>query len=261
MSENYEPCFYDVSDDWQERWSLIREFTKRWHGIQFRDRTELLPLVEKEEEKLGFKLPLSFQEYIIFSNDANSIVNNKIIKVIRDDYKVEYLEKLLAISLLRLSEGDAFWAVTKDNLEQTDPPVETYMLNDIGRNSYDDYALIGVIKEEGFQYASNYSSSITDFVLDMNFSFLNGRRGSYVRFRDVDLEFITEIENTFQRKSNWGEVTIYENLNILATLSPDRSNLTVRLWKKLLKEDVPSFLFEYKPSGGQHPVGDNIFNL
>ena len=40
MSNNYEPCFYNVSDDWQARWSLIREFTSKWHGIQFRDQWE-----------------------------------------------------------------------------------------------------------------------------------------------------------------------------------------------------------------------------
>lgn len=261
MSENYEPCFYDVSDDWQERWALIREFTTKWHSIQFRDRTETLPLVEKEEEKLGFELPPSFKEYIMFSAYTNSIIDDKIIKVIRDDYQVEYLEKLSVLSLLRLSEGDVFWGIKKENIFQADPPVETYMLNDIGRNSYYDYALSGAIKEEGFKYARNYSSSITNFVFDMTFYFLNGRRGSYVKFRDVDLEFITEIENTFQHKSNWGEVTIYENRNILATLSPDKTDLTVRLWKKLSKEDITSLLFRYKPSGGQHTVEDNIFNL
>lgn len=178
MNDNYEPCFYDVSDDWQKRWSLIREFTTRWHGIQFRNRAELLPLIEQKEKELGFALPPSFQEYIIFSADANAFINNQIIKVIRDDYKVEYLKKLLAISLLRLSEGDAFWGIKKDNLNQTDPPVETYMLNDVGRNSYDEYALSGSIKEDGFKYSGCYSTSITDFVFNSIIFFLNGRRGS-----------------------------------------------------------------------------------
>ena len=63
MNHNYDPCFYNVSDDWQERWALIREFTTKWHGTKFRDRQELLPLVKQEEDKLGFELPPSFQEY------------------------------------------------------------------------------------------------------------------------------------------------------------------------------------------------------
>ena len=132
MEQNYEPCFYNVSNDWRERWSLIREFTTRWYGIQFRNRKELLPLVKREEAKLGLKLPPSFQEYIMFSADANSIRNDKLI---REDYEVEYFQELSAISLLILSEGDCFWGVKKSNLTQVDPPVECYYLKN--RNLYD----------------------------------------------------------------------------------------------------------------------------
>lgn len=82
-----------------------------------------------------------------------------------------------------------------------------------------------------------------------------------VQFRDVNSEFTAKIENTFVRKTIWQNTTIYEMPNIIAFLNPDKMDLTVRLWKKLSKNDIPSFLFEYKPSGGQCPIDDNIFNL
>ena len=149
MNENYETCFFNVSNNWSKKWSLIREFTTKWHGIKFRDREKLLPLVIQKEKKLSFKLPPSLQEYIMFFADINCHRKNRFVnnysgysllkhenrKIIRDDYEIEYLGKLSAISLLRLSEGDAFWAVKKDNFGQADPPVETYMLNDLGSES------------------------------------------------------------------------------------------------------------------------------
>jgi hypothetical protein len=96
MNTNYEPCFFNVSEDWRERWSLIREFSTKWHGIQFSERKEFLPLVKKEEEKLGFKLSPSFQEYIIFYADINK---QERWEIIRDMYRVEYDCKLSTVSL------------------------------------------------------------------------------------------------------------------------------------------------------------------
>ena len=219
MNDNYEPCFYDVSDDWQEKWSLIREFTTRWHGIQFRDRQELVPLVKREEDKLGFKLPPSFQEYIIFSADIDcnrenrfiknslkiqySLLTHKTRRVIRDDYVVEYFKELSAISLLRLSEGDAFWGIKTDHLAQTDPPVETYVLNDVGCNSYDKYALSGSIKEDGFKYGSCCSPSITDFIFNSMLFFLYGNKNSYTKFRENNYKLIFNLESIFNRKLDW----------------------------------------------------------
>ena len=218
MNKNYESCFHHVSGNWQEKWSLIRQFTIKWHGIEFRDCEELLPLVRQEEAKLGFELPPSFQEYIMFSVDIDcnrenrfiknnhieySLLKHKTRKVIRDDYKVEYFKNLSAVSLLRLLEGDAFWAVKKDNLGQADPPVETYMLNDIGCNSYDDYALNSSIKEKGFGYSGCYSSSITDFVLSSMLLFLYGEKESYAKFSEANSKLISNINNIFERELNW----------------------------------------------------------
>ncbi|MEL6912339.1 MAG: hypothetical protein AAFO85_19390 [Cyanobacteria bacterium J06598_4] len=216
MSKNYEPCFNGVSNDWQGKWALIREFTTKWHGIQFRERIELLPLVKQEEDKLGLKLPPSFREYIIFYADIDSYKEDRFIKgkneinyslfnhkyrnIIRDDYTINYLEKLSSISLLRLSEGDCFWGIKLENLAQVDPPVENYMLNDLGRNLYDEYALSGTIKEDGFKYTGNYSPSITCFILDMILLCIYGNQRSYTEFKVVNSELISAIEDLFNRQ-------------------------------------------------------------
>ena len=160
-------------NNWREKWSLIREFTTVWHGIQFRDKEKLFFFVKQEGRKLGFELPPSFREYIMFSADIGCNRENRFIKdnqkvkdsllnyknrlVIRDDYVIEYLNELSVISLLRQSEGDAFWGIKLENITQKDPPVENYTLNDIDHNSYEDYALSKTIREEDFSFSYTYA--------------------------------------------------------------------------------------------------------
>ncbi len=251
MNDNYEPCFYDVSDDWQERWSLIREFTTRWHGIQFRDRKELLLLVEQKEEELGFNIPPSVREYIMFSADANGIVNNQIIKAIRDDYTVKHLNRLSAVSLLRLSEGNCFWGVKKENFTKSDPPVERYSLNSIGQRNDDYYLYSSSIKEDGFDLGGRESSSITSFVLNHMTYSLKGNGGYNVSV-NLTSDFIDEMDNSFTSKATFDNIIIYEMQNIIAFISTknNKSRLSVELWKPLPKNRIPAILFDYINNGG-----------
>ena len=66
MSEqkNYEPCFAVVPADWHGRWTLLREFIRRWHGISAANVGESSALAAEEEAKLGQALPPSFREWI-----------------------------------------------------------------------------------------------------------------------------------------------------------------------------------------------------
>ena len=259
MNDNYEPCFFDVTDSWQERWSLIRKFTTRWHGIQYSDRQDLIPLVKQQEEKLGFKLPPSFQEYIMFSYDINKDPTNIVIPY---SSPLEYLKKLSAISLLRINEGDAFDGVQIDNLTRADPPVETYML-DVEPHLYDRYALSPYIKEEGFKRIETTTiCPITTFVLVLIICYLNYNRGCNVEFRLPNYELMKSIETTFHTKSIWENMTIYEMPNIIAILNAQKTKLLVSLCKIIPRQDIPDCLFQYQPCGGEFRSDEkNIFNF
>ena len=87
-------------------WCFLLLSKLNYKPTRLRDRQELLFLVQQEEDKLGFELPPSFREYIIFSADANDFINHRTVNVIRDDYKVEYLKTRSAISLFRVASED-----------------------------------------------------------------------------------------------------------------------------------------------------------
>ena len=264
MPESYQPCLFDVADSWQEKWRFIRTFATKWHGVKFSDRADLIPLVKQTKSSLGLQLPASFKEYIVFSADANSV---KRPRVIRDDYQVEYLKQLNVVSLLRLSEGDAFWAVKVKDLMPEDPPVQCFKLNKLGMDSYDNYALTREIKEAGFKSCSISSPCISDFALEQVLFFTNNGKGAVLDYRDISDRTIQELDRVFARKSQWGKTSIYEKPNIIAILNPywrtqtKHNFLSVRLWKTLTKAELPDFLFWQQPSGYQHTVGDGIDEL
>ena len=243
MEKNYEPCFYNLSNDWRERWSLIREFTTKWYGIQFRVREELLPLVKQEEAKLGFELPPSIREYIMFSADANGIRNNKTVKVIRDDYKVEYFKELSAISLLILSEGDCFWGVKKSNLTQEDPPVESYHLKNKNLYGYSIDKSRFFKKEEFSLNNTEYATTITSFVLQQIVFILDG----YFKTGYYPFTSIRDMNKFFNRKVLFGNMLIYDKQNIIAVFSFDKkakhkSMFTLR--KPIEEKDIPKFILD-----------------
>ena len=240
MKKDYEPCFYNISDDWRERWSLIKEFITRWYGIQFRDRRELLPLVKQVEAKLGFELPASFQEYIMFSADANGIRNNK---VIRDDYEVEYFEELSAISLLILSEGDHFWGVKKSNLKKEDPPVECYYLKNRNLYSYPINKSKFFKKEEFTLNNTEYATTITSFVLQQIAFKLDG----YSKLINFSFASINEMNQFYKRKVLFNNILIYEKQNIISILYFNKKGdceFTFTLRKAIEEKDIPKFILD-----------------
>ena len=228
MNENYEPCFYNVSDDWQERWLLIREFTTRWHSIKFCNRKKLLPLVKQEEDKLGFNLPPSVREYIMFAADLYEQERGDII---RDICQIKYHPNLATIELLRQCEDDAFWGIKEKYISQLDPPIELYVIN------YDNDL-------EKFEYSDRESSHLTSFVLQYMAYHLEGLGGGCLITIDRSPEFIQSMDIFFKNKAVFDDLLIYENENIISIVS--FNTVFIELWKPLTIEQIPNFILQYK---------------
>ena len=160
--KNYEPCFTDVPDDWHGRWTLLREFIRRWYGIPVGNVGEPSALVAEEEAKLGQSLPPSFREWISL---CEQLLARDAFDILRDCYEVVRLKDHAAISLLIQGEADVYWAVKEENLNLDDPPVDWYPI---------DYEAEG----DPFIHAGELAPHITSFVLGQLAYYLQGNGGS-----------------------------------------------------------------------------------
>jgi hypothetical protein len=157
---NYQPCFAGVPDTWDGRWTVLREFVRRWHGFSLGPIGRRSPFVEQEESKLGCKLPPAFREFISFSEE---LIAQNAFGILRDCYEVTRLEAHSAISFLLQGEGDHYWAVKLEDFNKEDPPVNTYYLE---------------YEKNEFVHAGMVSPSITSSLLGHMGHYLHAKKGA-----------------------------------------------------------------------------------
>lgn len=243
MNRNYEPCLFEVSDDWQKRWALIREFATKWYGVHFRSRESLMPLVRYEEEKLGFKLPPSFQEYIMFHACANHILPGV--------QELIYFPKLSTINFSRLCI-DVFSTVDIEDLDKEDPPIQTYSLkdeyipNDFLSGDCDELEAL-------IRGSKNTNGSLSSYIF-FNILFYSKHTrnsgGSFSVYIDNNKQFIPMMNNFFERKIVTGNKLIYEKQNMISLVHYTEYPkypyyLNMSLWKPLDRKKIPDFIVQY----------------
>lgn len=231
---NYQPCFATNPQSWNERWEVLRNFTRQWHKVNLAPVGRKSELVKKEEAKLGIQLPPSFQEWIRFSEELHQ--QKKFIAVLRDDYLIERLEHHPAISLMIQAEGDRFYSIEEENLSQDDPPVESYILD------YDS-------SEEKFDCDLQQAEHITNFTLQHMAYFLYGEGGGFHVTVDSVEDLLSEMRRVFEVHAKWENLQIFENEDMFALVSadvyqPTKHNLFVECWRTMSDEEIPDCILE-----------------
>lgn len=237
-NDNYEPCFVTIPDTTLGRWELLREFTRRWHGVSLASVGAESSFVTGEQTRLGVNLPLSFREYIAFDDE---LFSQNACGILRDSYRVVRLDDHSATSLMLISENDVYWAVKDENLSDDDPPVETYYL---------DYG-----NEERFIYGGTAWPTITSFVLGHMAHFLYGRGGGCcIRVKLTD-ETRNEMYEAFPVTSQMDNIQIFEKQNIVVFLISDidgnqKETILVNFFRSIPIIEIPNCIMAHTGNGG-----------
>ncbi len=111
--------------DWRARWDAVYAFIEDWRGTPFRPAPATAEIA-RLETVLGIHMPPSMREWLSFVHSCEQIADSF---SWRDDLTVERLADHDAVSLLLQGEGDACWAVKSASVQEADPPVTVYMLD------------------------------------------------------------------------------------------------------------------------------------
>jgi hypothetical protein len=234
---DYHPCFAAVPDTWDGRWALLREFVRRWHGFTLGPVGRRSPLVEQEESRLGLRLPPSFREYVSFSEE---LIAQNAFGILRDCYEVTRLEAHSAISLLLQGEGDVYWAVTLEDFNKEDPPVNTYYLD------YDN---------DEFVYGGLDSPFITSSLLSHMAHYLYGKGGGFLVGLNPTETFLTEMRRAFPVTTRFGNLQLFEAENIFAMIMPpefgvEEHHLLVEVYRPMPMDQIPNCVLAHTKNGG-----------
>jgi len=152
----------DANKDWQERWYVIDSFIRSWLAPGFSrlpDQHEL----EKLEERVGIRLPASAREWCFLAWAAPQIEQHFIFRYC---FVIERLKDHDAVSLLLQGEGDFYWAIETQFLENDDPPVTAYLLD------YDS-------PQEQFVEQGRWAPTVSSFALDYLLTYLDSPGGGF----------------------------------------------------------------------------------
>jgi uncharacterized protein (TIGR02996 family) len=243
---DYEPVFRDVPVDWKGRWRLLREFIERWHGIPMPDVGGRVLEVEQTEKELGCRLPLSVREWIAFGSDL--MHQQRFDQVLRDWHMVKRLDDLAAISLMLQAEGDFYWAIKEEDLAVADPPVQGYVL-DWEHEAEHRFVAYG---------PSPFAPRLTNFVMGHMSCFLHGVGGGFGADVRAAAELTTltrQLTKAFPSHAQFDDLSVFEATNVIVLLGPSRygdnePHLMVEVWKPILRQHLPAFLWECIRGGG-----------
>jgi|GEM_PF-3510960 len=239
-NRSYQPCFATVPDSWLGRWGLLREFTRRWHGLSLRPPGRYSSRVEREQSKLGIVLPPSFQEWLAF---ADELLAQDAFEILRDCYEITRIEEQGATSLLLQGEGDVYWAIRDENLTDSDPPVDTYCLD---YESGD---------EDRFSLCGTEWPHITTFIFGHMAHFLDGKGGGcFVRVEATD-DFLNEMHKAFPVNSCFDTIHIFEKQDLIVLIlpteyDPEKYHMLVEVFRPIPMSDIPNCVLVRTNNGG-----------
>jgi uncharacterized protein (TIGR02996 family) len=247
---DYEPVFREVPEDWQGRWRLIRELLERWYGIPLGDVGGHRNEVRLREGRLSFRLPPGMKEWIALYADLRpkssrggrpSYQSERMsawAKVFRDNFHVQHLQDLAAVSLMLQWERDLYYAVRTEHLHVEDPPVDVYGLA-TGSGLGSRFVHRGLI----FPQVTTFAFYHINFRLTQGVS--TGCLRSPLRSQRDGLELANA---AFPVRSRFGEVRFFETTNLLAWV--ERDYLLVKAARPLSRPEFPACLREYIPESG-----------
>lgn len=182
-------------------WAFIYEFLLRYTGTSFSTLSLDSKNTKKLEEELKIELPDSIKRWIVFSDNAEKIAERF---SYRDCFEVRWHKENDALSILLQGEDDYYWAVKRNDLTLSDPPIYGYCL---------DYET----DETRFIESGKWADSVSSFVLDYLFSYFNPVGGGFCCQGEN-----TEIEGKIAFTSLCGNVqlSLIDDILIFTNSSP-----------------------------------------
>lgn len=207
MTELYRPTLHLLPDDTAGRFRLLREFLRRWHGLDTGDIGRTVARVAEAEASLQTTLPLAVREWIALLDDLDRIGGWS--QVLRDSWSLREVPRCPAFSLLVQGEGDCHWGPQLRDLHQDDPPVHRFLRGD-GRDGQ-------------FVAAGQVAPRVSTWALEFVVSYLHLSRAAQVE------QWVTRAvaERLFTRPpaglvaSRVGETRLLEHDGGLIHLAPD----------------------------------------
>jgi hypothetical protein len=253
MTKSYFPIFTNISTDPAERWELIRNFIESWYKISL-SKTEQTNQIAAIEQRLGFVLPYSFQQYIHLSSQLlalkftfqNGQKSNSFSDIFRDCFEVKYLKEHNAISLMIQGEADFYWAIKKADLQMDDPKVYGYGL---------DYECP---TNEKFDLIGEVYPTITSFVLNHIFSYVqNGSSGGFGIQTHHVADLSHGLKSCFESHSKFDETEIFESENMIAFIQKDvfkpngtKHSFAFHILDENKNAEIPPFVLELSKNKG-----------
>jgi hypothetical protein len=119
---------------YQEGWVIIKQLLEKWHQLTLDwNEADHRLIVADLEEKSGLPLPPSLRHWIY--------LNETMIKsgqwLLRDFHDIKYRSDIGAITLMIQGEEDYYWAIQREHLTLSDPPVDGYTIDYQGRVQWD----------------------------------------------------------------------------------------------------------------------------
>lgn len=239
---DYTPCFTSMPADWAGRWTLLREFIRRWHGLPLGPVAAVSSLAYRQQQKLNRPLPPSMLEYMALLEELHHYES---VWALPDGANFEPIPGQNAISLF--VDENAWSAVKEEHLHLDDPPVEKYLSDydrtDDGRFSW---------------YLTEYLS-ITEFVFDTivrrrwchPFSSLNSATHHF----KSESGLLDQLSREFPNSCVMGNCHIFEQTNITAWVSPLPSDddlfLQIHVFRPVSLQELPPCLVKLHKETGE----------
>lgn len=234
-NNNYLPVFIEEPQSLAERWMLIREFIRRWHRTEL-DLSYDERLFELSQQKyFGQTIPPSMKEWICL---AKELEQKDKFDIFRDDFLVEEIKEINAVSLLVYAEGDIHFVVKEENMKLEDPPVDEYLFDGVS----------------SFSFYAKSADHITSFVLDHLIYYLHGVGGGCSIEFDPSDDFIKALQDSFETEVHFDHIRVFEKPNMVALVipsyTPKRMNLIFDIWKAIPENEIPMCIRERLNGGG-----------
>lgn len=125
MSELYPPTLHRFPDDAAGRFATLREFLRRWHGIDTGAVGRTVARVDEAEARVKRSLPPAVREWIVLLDDLAR--SGRWSDVLRDGWGLKKVPGCAAFSLLIQGENDRIWGPKLRDLAQEDPPTHVFV--------------------------------------------------------------------------------------------------------------------------------------
>jgi len=221
-------------------WAIIKKILRKWHHIDVSWReADHRAAIATLEDAAGTALPPSVKEWVYMIEEMMRTEQWPL----RDSYDISFRTDIQALTLLIQGEGDYYWAVKKENLVKTDPPV-------------DGYSLESEDEPDTWTWHRTEHDTLTSFVIQylLDYHSMFEGTGGYNAEIPFSETLLQDFSSAFPAYVELGNYHIFESDDVLAFINPiagsDKYLLSVHYTGEI--EDFPDPVKQYAEYRGSY---------